>query len=79
MNPDGHRCEPILNEDGEVVAVAHMDPDASPEARAALRELVEVARRLHQAELAADPSIAERCAAGRARIRERNRRLRGKP
>ncbi len=77
MNPDGHRCQPILGEDGEVVAVARMDPNASPETRAALRNVIEAARRRQEEEMAADPSIADRYAAGQARIRERNRRLRG--
>lgn len=77
MNPDGHRCEPILGDDGEVIAVARMDPNASDEARAHLRAVVEAARRLQEAEMAADPTIAERQAAGLARIRERNRRLLG--
>lgn len=77
MNPDGHRCEAILGDDGEVIAVAHMDPNASDEARMHLRNIVEAARRQFQADVAADPTILERQTAARERIRERNQRLRG--
>lgn len=66
MTTDAHRCELICDDDGEVIAVARMDPDASPEARAALRELVDAARRQFAADMAADPTIGERQAAAPA-------------
>lgn len=50
VSDDGHCCQPILDEVGDVIAVARMDPDASPQTRAALRGLVEAARRQFEAE-----------------------------
>lgn len=54
MNPDGHRCEPVYNEDGEVIAVARVAPDADERTRAALAELVTAARRRFAAESEAE-------------------------
>ena len=74
---DGMRCEPIRDDSGEIIAVARVSPDLDERGRQALREVVEAARRLAEQELAEDPTLAERQAAGLRRIRERNRRLRG--
>lgn len=76
---DGEHCEPLLDDDGQIIAVARVSDDITDEGRAALRSLVDAARRQFEADLAADPSIGERQAASIARIRERNRRLRGEP
>lgn len=75
----GMRCEPIRDDSGEIIAVARVSPDISAEARGHLREVVEAARRLAEQELAEDPTLADRQAAGLRRIRERNRRLRRVP
>lgn len=74
---DGMRCEVLVDEAGEVIASARVSPDITDEGRAALAELVDAARRKFAEDLAADPSIAERQEASRARIAERNRRIRG--
>lgn len=76
-NDDGMRCEVITDDSGEVIAVARVSPDLSETGRAALMELIAAARRQFEADMAADPTIAERQAAAMARIRERSRRLRG--
>ena len=71
MSQGNHRCEPMYDENGELIAVAHVDPNMSDRARAALGELVEVARRKFAADLDADPSIGERQAESIRRIRAR--------
>jgi hypothetical protein len=70
-----HRCFSLTNEAGEVDAVVHGDPNMSPEALAALNEVVAAAKRQFEADLAADPSIGERQAAARAHNRARLERL----
>lgn len=70
-----HVCFSLTNEAGEVDAVVHGDPNMSPEALAALEEVVAAAKRQFEADLAADPSIGERQAAARARNRARLKRL----
>lgn len=45
---DDHEPRAILGDDGEVLAVAHVSPDISPEGEAALRDLVEAVRRMHE-------------------------------
>lgn len=59
------RCEPLHDDDGQLVAIAHVSPDISDAGRDALREMVTAARRQFEADLAADPTIAERQAASR--------------
>lgn len=73
---DDHIPVAILDDSGEVVAIAHCAPDISDEGRRALADVIAAARRLHEA----DPDRAEKDArqeASRRRIRERNARLRG--
>lgn len=74
---DGMRCEPITDDNGEVIATAHVSGDLSERGREALRELVEAARRQFAADLEADPSIGERQDAAMRRNRERLDRIRG--
>jgi hypothetical protein len=60
-----------------MIAVAHMAPDASDEARAALAEVVQAAIRYHESR----PDRAEMDArqdAAMERVRERNARIFGK-
>lgn len=79
MTADDHRCEPVFDADGNVIARALVSPGMSEEGRKALAELVEAARRVFEARCEVDPSILQRQAASTARIRERNARLRGEP
>jgi hypothetical protein len=71
---DDHVPRAVLGDDGEVLAVAHVSPDAGPEVMEHLRELVEAARRLR--EQTWTPERQARYDAGQARTRERNERLR---
>lgn len=71
------RCEPVCDDDGQVIAVARVSADITDEGRRALRELVEAARRADAALDAADPRRAERQAAAVERIRDRRRRWQG--
>jgi hypothetical protein len=74
---DRERCEALYDDDGHLLAVARVGPDITDESRAALRHLIEAAKRAHAEEVAADPSLAQRAEASRRRIAERNRWLRG--
>jgi hypothetical protein len=76
-DPDGMRCVPVVDDDGQVVASARVSGDLGDEGRAALAALVAAVQRQMASEDAADPGRAERQAAAVARIRERNRRWRG--
>ncbi|GAA2608471.1 hypothetical protein GCM10010399_44130 [Dactylosporangium fulvum] len=67
---DDHVPRAIVGADGEVLAVAHVSPDISPEAEAALRALVDAVRR--DMEATDTPERRARREAGR----ERNARLR---
>jgi hypothetical protein len=71
--PDGHRCEVITDEQGNMIATAHVSPNITDAGRAALADLIDVVRRQFEADLAADPTIGERQEASQRRIRERNR------
>lgn len=76
MSGGGEQCRPLLGEDGQVLAVVHGAEPLSDEAAVHMRNLVDAARRLAEA----DPDRAEkqaRQAASRERIRERNRRIFG--
>jgi len=64
---DDHVPRAILGDGGEVIAVAHVSPDAGPEVFEHLRQVVEAARRLH-AETDA-PERQARYERGQARIR----------
>ena len=71
---DDHVPTAITDDSGELIAVAHMAPDASDEARRAMAEVAQAAIRYHESR----PDRAEmdaRQAAARERIRERNRRI----
>lgn len=72
-----HRCEAITDADGGVIARARVSPDINDEGRAALRELIEAAIRLHESQPPPSPEEQARVDAVRARNRERNRRLGG--
>ena len=75
---DDHLCQPLYDEHGDLTAVVHGDPGMSPQARAALAELVEAARRRFEADDAASGGeLSSRQAAAQQRIRERNARLLG--
>ncbi len=81
MTGDDHVCVPLTDDSGRVVARARVSPDLGEEGRRALLAVVAAAVRLQEEQDAADPEGAverERLyAAGQARIRERNARLRG--
>jgi hypothetical protein len=73
---DDHVPRAVLGDNGEVLAVAHVSPDITPEGEAALRNLIDAVRRLDE-QLPAQER-AERAARQEnalARVRERNRRL----
>lgn len=72
---DDHVPRAIVDDDGEVVAVAHVSPNISDEALGHLREVIEAARRLHAS--TDTPERRARYKAGQARIRERLERIRG--
>lgn len=75
---DDHVCQPLYDTDGQLAAVVRGDPHMSPEARAALAELVELAREDFEArDAASGGELSRRQEAARQRIRERNRRLFG--
>lgn len=76
---DDHRCEPVFDESGQVIGRALVSPGMSEEGKRALAEVVAAARRMFEVRCVADPSILVRQAAGRARIRALNARLRGEP
>lgn len=73
---DNHEPRTILGDNGEVLAIAHVSPDITPEGEAALRAVVDAARRMHD-QLPAEEraAMAERQRAAIARVRERTRRL----
>jgi len=77
---DDHRCEPLFDAAGHLIAHALVSPDLDERGRAALLNVVEAARRLVAEQDAADPEGAAdrdaRYPAGQERIRERNQRLR---
>lgn len=75
-----HRCEPIVDADGNVLGHALVAPDMDERGRAALL-LAEAVSRWQEQQDAADPEAAaeraRRYAAGQERIRALNARLRG--
>jgi hypothetical protein len=81
MTADGHRCEPVVDDDGTVLGHARVSPSMSDEGRRALAALVRAVGAQMAAGDAADPEAAvERACrqeAGRARIAERMLRYRG--
>jgi hypothetical protein len=72
---DDHVPRAILGDDGGVLAVAHVSPDAGPVVFEHLRTVVEAARRM----MAADdtPERRARVEAAQVRNRERLERIRG--
>lgn len=71
---DDHVPTAIYGDDGELLAVAHMAPDASPEALEHMRAVVEAAKRMHEALPAEErEEMARRQAAAIERIRARAR------
>ena len=73
----GQWCEPIVDADGGVVAVARVSPRMSPECRAALLVVVEAASRAFRAEVAAMPESLCRQEMSRLRASARLGRRRG--
>lgn len=78
---DDHRCEPVVDDDGTVLGHARVSPGLDERGRQALVALTKATIRLMAKRDAADPAgaaeRARRQEAGRARIAERMRRLRG--
>ncbi|UWZ37903.1 hypothetical protein Drose_06400 [Dactylosporangium roseum] len=72
---DDHVPRAIVGDDGEVLAVAHVSPDAGPEVFEALRAVAEVVRRDMEAD--DTPERRARWEAAQARIGGRNARLLG--
>lgn len=70
---DDHRCRPIFDDAGELIAVARVG-DLDERGEQALREVIAAAKRLHEA--TDTPERQARWEAAQARIRERNARLR---
>jgi hypothetical protein len=72
---DDHVPRAVVGDDGELLAVAHVSPDADPEVFEHLRAVVEAARRM----MAADdtPERRARVEAAQARNRERLERIQG--
>lgn len=75
MTADDHRCEPLYDDAGNLVASVRVSPDLDEKGRRALLSLVEAAKRLQAEQDAADPEAAaeraRRQADGIARIRVR--------
>lgn len=75
---DDHRCEPIVNDEGEVLGHALVAPDMDERGRAALLSLAEAVSAYAEQQEAANPEAAaeraRRYAAGQERIRARLRR-----
>lgn len=75
MTADEHRCEPLFDDAGRLVAYARVSPDLGEDGRRALLNIVEAAKRLQAEQDAADPEAAaeraRRQAEGIARIRAR--------
>lgn len=72
-------CEVIYTDDGgEALAVVRVSDEITDEGRVALRDLIDAAKRRFEADLAADPSIAERQSVAEARNRERLARVRAR-
>jgi aminoglycoside phosphotransferase (APT) family kinase protein len=76
-DPDGMRCVPVVDDDGQVVASVRMSGEMDDRARRAWLDVVAAVHRMDAELDAADPGRAEWQAAAVARIRERNRRWRG--
>jgi hypothetical protein len=72
---DDHVPRAILGDDGEVLAVAHVSPDAGPEVFEYLRNVVEAARRYGAA--SDTPELRAAREAGQARLRAFQARIRG--
>lgn len=68
-----HRCQPLFDDDGNLVATFH-GGELDEQGRTALLDIVGAAKRHHAA--TGTPERAARQAAGIARIRERAARLR---
>ena len=81
MSADDHRCVPVTDKSGEVIARARVSPGLGEDGMRALRALITAAKRMQAERDAADPvGAAERTRRQQeaiARIRERVRRLRG--
>ena len=78
MSADDHRCVPVTDESGAVIARARVSPDLGEDGMRALRAVIVAAQRLHAEQDAADPEAAAERARRQqesiARIRERVRR-----
>lgn len=74
---DEHRCVPVVDDDGQVVAKVRMAGDMDEQTRRAWLDVVAAVHRLDAELDAADPGRAERQRAAAERIRERGRRWRG--
>ncbi|MFB6392565.1 hypothetical protein [Polymorphospora lycopeni] len=65
------RCRPLVDDNGQVVASVRGSGELPEEARRALLNVVEAAKRLQAEQDAADPSRIVRWEEGQQRIRER--------
>lgn len=78
MTPDGdHEPRAILDDAGEVIAVAHVSREFDAEDAHHLATIIEAAKRHHEAQPGRDEMDAQQ-AVMRERIRARNQRLRSK-
>lgn len=76
---DDHVPRAIVGDDGEVLAVAHVSPDADPVVFEHLRAVVDAVRRMHeQLPEGERAEMGRRQAAARERCRERLERIRGR-
>ncbi len=71
MNADDHRCEPIVNDAGEVLGHALVAPDIDERGRAALLSLAEAVSAYAERQDAADPEAAAERARRQAATLER--------
>jgi hypothetical protein len=75
---DSHEPRAIVGDNGEVLTVAHISPDAGPEVAAALRSLADAVRRMdEQVPEAERVERAARQEAALTRNRARLERIRG--
>jgi hypothetical protein len=76
-DPEGMRCVPVVDDDGQVVASVRMTGVMDERFRRAMLDVVAAAMRADAELDAADPGRAARQEAAVQRIRERGRRWRG--
>lgn len=74
---DEMRCEPVYDDQNDVIATARVSGDISEEGRAALAALVAAVRRQMDVDDAVDPGCGDRQQAAIEGVRERARRRGG--